>query len=164
MTRYAFARSVRSALTLALVAGLSRCTTAPAGGGATKPITLSVDASEAPRKILHTRETIPVSAGTLTLLYPKWIPGEHGPTGPVIDVAGIKIMGGGKTIAWRRDLEEMFAIHCEIPAGVTSIDLAFDFILPPGASGFSSGASSSATLLVLSWNQVTMYPSDAATR
>ena len=124
-------------------------------------ITLTVDATEAPRKILHSRETITVHPGHLTLFYPKWIPGEHGPTGPVIDMAGLKITGSGKPISWRRDLEEMFAIHCEVPPGVDRVDVSFDFILPPQAEGFSSGASSTAQLLVLSWNQVIVYPVSA---
>jgi predicted metalloprotease with PDZ domain len=121
-------------------------------------ITLAVDATNAPSRIVHSRETISVRPGPLTLLYPKWIPGEHGPTGPVIDVAGIKINASGTPITWRRDLENMFALHCTIPAGTTSIDVSLDFLLPPDASGFSSGASSSAKLLVLSWNQVLLYP------
>ena len=91
-------------------------------------INLTVDATEAPKKILHSRETISVHPGALTLFYPKWIPGEHGPTGPVIDMAGLKIIAGGKSISWRRDLEEMFAIHCEVPrgsAGLTSRLISF---------------------------------------
>src|SRR5579862_1367679 len=127
----------------------------------TAPITLEVDARQAPDKIFHAHMRVPVTAGPLTLFYPKWIPGEHGPTGPVIDVAGIKITASGKTLTWRRDLEEMFAIHCDVPAGATSLDVAFDFILPADATGFSSGASSTAELLVLSWNQVVMYPAGA---
>src|SRR6266481_4394672 len=65
---------------------------------ATGPITLSVDATEAPRKLFHARMTMPVSPGPMTLVYPKWIPGEHGPTGPIINLAGLKITGSGKTI------------------------------------------------------------------
>ena len=53
-------------------------------------ITLSVDASDAPRKMFHAQMRIPASPGTLTLYYPKWIPGEHGPTGPVTDLTGLK--------------------------------------------------------------------------
>jgi len=49
-------------------------------------VTLSVDASEAPRKIIHAQLHIPANPGTLTLYYPKWIPGEHGPTGPITDL------------------------------------------------------------------------------
>src|ERR1700686_5475969 len=65
-------------------------------------MTLAVDATEAPRKILHSRESIPVRPGGLTLLYPKWIPGEHGPTGPVIDMVGLKILAGSSPLPWRR--------------------------------------------------------------
>ncbi len=48
-------------------------------------LTLAVDATEAPRKIFHAKEAIPVTPGTATLYFPKWIPGEHGPTGPIAD-------------------------------------------------------------------------------
>src|SRR6266850_6220982 len=87
-----------------------------------QPVIISVDATEAPRKILHARLTIPTKPGPLTLFYPKWIPGEHGPTGPITDLAGLKITGGGKSIAWRRDDVEMYAFHLEIPNGVSSIE------------------------------------------
>ena len=124
-------------------------------------ISLAVDATESSRKILHVHETIPARAGPLTLLYPKWIPGEHGPTGPVIDVAGLRLSSGESSLPWRRDLEDMYAVHCTVPSGSSQIDVSFDFILPPPAERFSSGASSSSLLLVLSWNQVIMYPNDA---
>jgi predicted metalloprotease with PDZ domain len=101
---------------------------------------------------------IPVSAGPLTLYYPEWIPGEHMPDGPIIEVAGMKFSGGGRTIAWRRDLVEMFSIHLDVPAGVTTLVADFDFLLSGPASGFSAGASATASLDVLSWNQVLMYP------
>src|SRR5438874_10597372 len=73
-------------------------------GVKSEPITLFVDASETPRKILHARETIPALPGPMTLFYPKWIPGEHAPSGPINDLAGLHFTAGGKEIAWRRDL------------------------------------------------------------
>ncbi|MBI3363391.1 MAG: M61 family metallopeptidase [Ignavibacteriae bacterium] len=123
-------------------------------------ITLTVDATEAPRKILHIAESMTIHAGQTTLYYPKWIPGEHGPTGPVLDLVSLKIMAGGNALSWRRDLVDMYAIHCDVPVETYSLDLAFDFVLPAATEGFSSGASSSASLLVLSWNQVVLYPED----
>lgn len=123
------------------------------------PITIEVDAREAPRKILHARLVIPVTKpGPLTLLYPKWIPGEHGPTGPITDLAGLTVKAGTKRIPWRRDDVEMYAFHLDVPTGVNSIEVSLDFLLPPGAEGFSSAASSDANLLVLNWNQVLLYP------
>src|SRR5580700_4534230 len=71
-------------------------------------ITLFVDATSTPRKIFHAKLKIPASAGDLTLYYPKWIPGEHAPDGPVIDLAGLKFTAGGKTLKWRRDLLDGF--------------------------------------------------------
>jgi predicted metalloprotease with PDZ domain len=119
---------------------------------------LEVDASRAPQKILHSHEQIPVRPGPLVLYYPKWIPGEHMPDGPIADVAGVKFTANGKTIPWRRDLVEMFAFHLDIPAGVESLDADFDFLLSAPASGYSAGASATADLDVLSWNQVLLYP------
>jgi predicted metalloprotease with PDZ domain len=123
------------------------------------PILIDVDATEAPRKILHAKVTIPVSkTGPLTLLYPKWIPGEHGPTGPITDLAGLRFTAGGKQLAWRRDDVEMYAFHLDVPEGAKSIEVTLDFLLPAGTDGFSSAASSTANLVVLSWNQVLLYP------
>ncbi len=129
------------------------------------PIALSVDATEAPRHILHVRETIP-AAGPLTLLYPKWIPGEHGPNGPIADLAGIRIVSGGKPIAWRRDPVDMYAIHVDVPQGTSAIDVAFDYLGPPEAEAgeFSSAASMTSKLMVLEWNLVVLYPQGTPAR
>ena len=123
-----------------------------------QPVIISVDVTEAPRKILHARLTIPTKPGPLTLLYPKWIPGEHGPTGPITDLAGLKFTAGEKTIPWRRDDVDMYAFHLEVPNGASSINAALDFLLPTSTEGFSSAASATANLVVLSWNQVLLYP------
>ena len=126
---------------------------APAGA-----IRLEVDASHAPQKILHSHEQIPVRPGPLVLYYAKWIPGEHMPDGPIDNLAGLKFTANGKTIPWRRDLVDMFALHLDIPEGVESLDANFDFLLSAPAAGYSSGASATAVLDVLSWNQVLLYP------
>jgi len=122
------------------------------------PIRVQVDETRAPQKILHTHLEMPAQPGPLVLYYPEWIPGEHMPDGPIINMAGLKFTAGGKTIAWRRDLIDMFAFHLDIPQGVSSLDIDFDFLLSAPASGYSSGASSTAYLNVLSWNQLVLYP------
>src|SRR5438105_4392598 len=104
-------------------------------------VRLRVDATDAPRRLFHVQMNLPAKAGPMTLLYPEWIPGEHGPTGPIVNLVGLKIQGGGKTIAWKRDSVSMYAFHVEVPAGVSSLDVAFDFISPPESEGFSSGSS-----------------------
>lgn len=128
----------------------------------TQPIRLSVDATRAPQKILHAHMEMPVQSGPLTLVYPKWLPGEHMPNGPILQMAGLKFSSGGKTIPWRRDLVDMFAFHLTIPPGATSLDIELDALLSAPAAGYSSGASATASLEVLSWNQVVLYPAGHA--
>jgi predicted metalloprotease with PDZ domain len=122
------------------------------------PIALNVDASDAPRMILHARLVIPAAPGKLTLVYPKWIPGEHAPTGPVTDLVGLKLTAGGKSLNWQRDAEDMFAFHLEVPPGADRVEAALDFLLPPDSEGFSSAASATAQLVAINWNQVLLYP------
>jgi predicted metalloprotease with PDZ domain len=122
-------------------------------------IIISVDASEAPRKIFHARLSIPASPGTLTLYYPKWIPGEHGPTGPIQDLTGLKFMADGQTLKWRRDLLDGWTFHVEVPAGASLVNVALDFVSPAGDEGiFTAGASATDKMTVLSWNTVILYP------
>ena len=125
-------------------------------------IQLTVDATDAPRKILHAKMTIPVVGGPLTLVYPKWIPGEHGPTGPIVDTSGIVISAAGQQLQWTRDDVEMYALHVNVPTGATSVDVAMDFLATAAAEGFSAGASTSEKLVVVSWNEVLLYPSGKA--
>jgi predicted metalloprotease with PDZ domain len=131
------------------------------GLAAQTPIQLHVDATDAPRRIFHVQMTMPAQPGPMTLLYPQWIPGEHGPTGPVVNLVGLKIQGGGKTIAWKRDSVNLYAFAFDVPAGVSILDVAFDYIAPPESEGFTSGASTTSELAVLNWNQVLLYPKGA---
>ena len=125
------------------------------------PVTsIDVDASDAPRRLIHTKMKVPVKAGPMSLLYPKWIPGEHGPTGPIEDLAGVRITGNGQPLPWRRDDLNIYEFHLDVPPGVTMLDVALDFISAPDAAGFSSGGSTTSKLAVLSWNQFLLYPKD----
>jgi predicted metalloprotease with PDZ domain len=127
---------------------------------ATPPtVTIFVDATTAPRKIFHAKLTIPAAPGDLTLYYPKWIPGEHAPDGPVIDLAGLKFFAGGKTLKWRRDLLDGFTIHVEVPTGISEVQAELDFLSPATfEGGFSAGSSATDKLTIISWNQVLLYP------
>jgi len=123
-------------------------------------VTLSVDATEAPRKIFHATMTIPAKPGTLTLSYPKWIPGEHGPTGPIQDLAGLKFSANGKTLSWRRDLLDGWTFHVDVPAGVSSVEASLDFISPAGSDGgvYTGGATATDKMAVINWNAMLLYP------
>jgi predicted metalloprotease with PDZ domain len=127
---------------------------------ATPPtVTILVDATSASRKIFHAKLKIPATAGDLTLYYPKWIPGEHAPDGPVVDLAGLKFTAGGKTLKWRRDLLDGFTLHVDVPAGETEVNAELDFLSPATfEGGFSAGSSATDKMAVISWNQVLLYP------
>jgi predicted metalloprotease with PDZ domain len=147
-------RSTKLALLIALLlAAPSLRAQSPPGS-----IKLMVDASEAPRQILHARLLIPARPGPLTLFYPKWIPGEHMPGGPIIDLAGLKFSASGKVLPWRRDLVDMFAFHLDVPEGASAVEAQLDCLLTGAGSKFSAGASATSQLIVLSWNQVLLYP------
>jgi predicted metalloprotease with PDZ domain len=133
-------------LILALLVSGASAAAAPAVS-----IKLSVDATQAARNVLHTKFTIPVRPGPLTLFYPKWIPGEHSPTGPINDLVGLKLSANGKPVPWQRDDVEMFAFHCEVPQGVNELEISFDDVSQPESTA-------SAKLARIKWNRLILYP------
>src|SRR2546423_5453359 len=141
--------TIRLTPRLALILALIVCSVASASAQATS-IRVSVDATQASRNILHSKLTIPVRPGPLTLFYPKWIPGEHTPTGPINDLVGFKLSANGRPIAWRRDDVEMFAFHCEIPQGVSELEVSFDDASQPETTA-------SAKLARIKWNRLVVY-------
>jgi predicted metalloprotease with PDZ domain len=148
----------RAVCRVAVFLGVMMATwTASLHAQASGPISLTVDATQAPMKILHSQMVLPVTPGPLTLYYPKWIPGLHEPAGPIGNVAGLKFSAKGKAIPWQRDLSDVFTFHVIVPAGVTRLDVSFDYLEP---STFGGPAAGSATdkLLDLTWNQVLLYP------
>ncbi len=146
---------LRSLLLVSLVAGFLPAQTS-------SPIQILLDLKDAPRKILHARLSIPVRPGPLTLAYPQWIPGEHSPTGPIDNFAGIVITANGQPLVWRRDDVNMFALHLTVPDGVEKLEAKVDFLATAAAAGFSAGASTGPNLAVVSWNEVALYPEGAA--
>src|ERR1700674_1473101 len=99
------------------------------------PILLHVDLTDAPRHLLHAHLEIPVSAGPLTLQYPQWIPGDHRPTGPIDNLAGIIVRADGKDLPWRRGDVDMFGLHVEVPPGVSRLEVSLDFLAARGDTG-----------------------------
>jgi predicted metalloprotease with PDZ domain len=151
--RLAVLLSVLSILALT-TAGLAHAS----GARAPHIITLAVDATDAPGKLFHAREVIPANSGPLTLYYPKWIPGEHGPTGPIINLAGLRFKAGGESLTWRRDPVDMYAFHLDVPQGATTIEADLEFLAPTFAGGFTSGSSTTSHLAVFAWNWILLSP------
>lgn len=125
-------------------------------------ITLDVDVADVARGIFRVRETIPVAgAGQLTLLYPEWLPGNHGPRGPINHFAGLQITANGQRLAWRRDVVNVYAFHVDVPAGAAHIEAQFQFLSP--TAGNQGRIVATPEMLNLQWNTVVLYPAGYAT-
>ena len=135
----------------------------PSAWGQSGTIRISADLREAPRRIFHARLELPVKPGPVTLLYPKWIPGEHAPDGPIADLVGLKLSANGKTIPWRRDEVDMYMFHIDVPSGANTLEAIYDYLSPAGGEGFSAGPTADQMLAVLEWNLLVLYPSGAPT-
>ena len=121
--------------------------------------TVFVDATDARRGVFHSHVTLPAKSGPMTFVYPKWIPGEHTPTGPLMQMAGLHVRAGGAEIAWTRDRVDMFAFHIDVPANAQSIDVDFDYLSPSSTFGAGYGESANATrnLLLILFNHIVVY-------
>ena len=120
-----------------------------------KPIQITADLSDAPRKLYHAEVDLPVTAGPLTLITPEWIPGTHQPYGPAEDITGVVFTANGKPIPWRRDDVDLYAFHLTIPEGVTTLHAHLDCIVT---------ARVSQKLAVLEWEKLLLYPAHTPVR
>jgi predicted metalloprotease with PDZ domain len=113
------------------------------------PIQITADLSDGPRKVYHAEVDIPVQPGPIALTTPKWIPGNHRPTGPVDDITGVVFTANGKVLPWRRDDEDLYEFHVTVPAGVTTLHAHLDCIVTSRISE---------KMAVLEWEKLLLYP------
>lgn len=143
--------------------GIVAFVAAIAAAASAAPIVLAVDATGAPQKIYHVRETLAVAPGPFTFVYPKWIPGYHGPVGPIEGVVSLRVSANGTALDWRRDLVDMYAVHTTVPAGATRLDVAFDVVGAPSRNGQTEPVST-AELALVEFSNLTIYPQGADAR
>ena len=117
---------------------------------------IHVDATDLAHRVFRVRETIPVRGGPLTLLYPQWLPGVHGPAGPIDKLAGLVITAGGQTLPWTRDTLQPHAFHLNVPQGAASIEVQFQFLSPQNKE--QGRVVMTPEMLNLQWNTVSLYP------
>jgi predicted metalloprotease with PDZ domain len=126
-------------------------------------IMLNVDASDVRQGIFRVKESVPVAdAGPMVLLFPKWLPGAHGPRGEIEKLAGLKIRANGKVVPWTRDTVDVYAFHVDVPAGAKVLDVEFQFI--SATSGNQGRIVMTPNMLNLQWNSVSLYPAGYFTR
>jgi predicted metalloprotease with PDZ domain len=148
----------------------SRCLLAAVGLFALAPpvraaevptIEVEVDLTAVARRVVHTRLTIPANPGPLTLYYPKWIPGTHGPIGPISEQAGLTVKAGETVLPWKRDDVDTYAFTVTVPDGAKAVEVKFDLVLQPAGTGSWLGTTlttASTKLAILNWNEVVVYP------
>jgi predicted metalloprotease with PDZ domain len=119
-------------------------------------IRLGIDATDVTRHIFRVTESIPVRSGPLTLLYPRWLPGTHAPSGRIDALAGLIVQVHGRRLEWVRDTVDVHAFHIDVPADVTQLDLEFQFL--SAGDGNEGRIVMTPELLDLQWNSVLLYP------
>ncbi|HKD24190.1 MAG TPA: hypothetical protein VKB71_19375 [Rhizomicrobium sp.] len=120
-------------------------------------IKLSVDATDTQRAIFRVHETIPVTqSGLVTLLYPKWLPGNHGPSGPIDKFAGLVIRAGTSRLSWKRDTVDVYAFHVLVPNGTSALDIDFQYVSPVAIN--EGRVVMTPEMLNLQWNAMALYP------
>ncbi len=117
------------------------------------PIRIHANLTDAPRKLFHADVDIPVHPGPLDLITPEWIPGAHGPDGPVVNIAGIRFEVDGKALPWHRDPIDTYEYHLDIPAGASMLHAHLDCI--------SRATRNTATL---EWEDLLLYPAHVPVR
>jgi predicted metalloprotease with PDZ domain len=131
--------------------------TALAAAPAPPTITLSVDAREATRRVLHAHLSIPAAEGPLVLRFPKWNPGTHAPSTPLNDLVGLHVSATGKPVAWQRDPIDLYAFHLQVPPGARTVEVALDHVMtPPGY--LNEGAQATSSLLMLNFWPLLLVP------
>jgi predicted metalloprotease with PDZ domain len=158
---------VRRSLPCGLVLTSALLAQAPSTQEKPPVIVLDVDAASIPRKILSARETFPIAsqeAHTVDLVYPKWIPGNHSPTGPIANLVSLHFTSEGKTLAWVRDPVDMYRFHIPVPAGTHVLTAEFSVVGSYTAGDdFGLGNTSTPVQGDVNWDQILLYPADSRT-
>ncbi|CAL4867948.1 hypothetical protein MMA231_02221 [Asticcacaulis sp. MM231] len=118
---------------------------------------VTVDATDLDRKIFSIKETVPVSkAGDLVLMLPEWLPGKHSDRSEISKIAGLLVSANGKPLTWVRDQINVTAFHIDVPAGVTAVDVEFQYLAPTTAA--AGRAVMTPDMLNLQFNFASLYP------
>lgn len=126
-------------------------------------VTLEVDAREAVRGIERAHLSIPVKPGPLTLLYPKWPPGDHAPSGPIASLGGLRFSADGRSLPWQRDALNMYAFHVAVPARTTRLEVDLEVTSAVEPAGLSAPRTSTNSLAIIAWHTLVLYPAGTAT-
>ena len=121
-------------------------------------MTLDIDATDTLRGVYRVTQTVPVAPGTqrLTLLFPQWLPGNHGPRGPLAELVDVTFTANGQLLRWKRDPVEVNAFHIDIPAGTKDVVARFIHTSPLQSS--EGRITMTQEMLNLQWEKMSLYP------
>lgn len=123
-------------------------------------IHLAVDVTDTAHALIRVHESIPAQAGPITLFYPQWLPGNHAPRGAIDQLAGLEFQALGRRLTWVRDPVDVYALHLDVPAGATALEVDFQVATPVAAD--RGRVVFTPTLLNLQWIQALLYPAGYA--
>lgn len=127
-------------------------------------MTLEVDATNTGQWLFQVHQTIPAQPGTLRLLYPRWLPGTHGPTGDPSQIAGLTVhvgaSPGGERLAWQRPHDNLHAFDVQVPAGAQALRLSFQWLGANRSSPYPPPLSRD--LFGIQWPALLLYPAGYA--
>ncbi len=126
-------------------------------------VKVTVDARDILRHVVTSKSIIPAKPGPMTLHFPKWIPGAHGPLGPISRLAGLQLRARGQTLSWKRDSLDLYSFHCTVPDSADAIEAELLYVVAsrPEALEVSLGIVASGQLAILNWNALVVYPEGA---
>ena len=125
-------------------------------------IQMKIDASDTARSVFRIQETIPVKPGKLTLLYPQWVTAQHGPTGALHQLAGLKVTANGKAVPWKRDPLNVYAFQIDVPKGAQAVEVEYQHLSP--TENGQGRIAVTPDILGIQWQSMTMYPAGYHTR
>ena len=138
------------------------------GAESSPPMQIDIDATDLPRKLLTATIVIPVepedeSDRQIALWYPKWVPGSHGPGGPIANVAGLIVADEqGQALPWKRTVGELYRIEVTVPPGVSRLHVRVRYITnQPTTTSMGHDSYGSDLIGVIGPGTVLVYPENA---
>jgi len=125
-------------------------------------IKMKIDASDTAHSIFRIQQSIPVKPGKMTLLFPQWVTAQHGPTGMLHQMAGLKVSANGKPVAWKRDPLNVFAFQIDVPKDAATLEVEYQHLSP--TEGGQGRIAMTPDILGIQWQSMTMYPAGYRTR
>jgi predicted metalloprotease with PDZ domain len=127
------------------------------------PIEIRIDFTDAPRRLIHVTELVPVHPGKNSFFYPQWIPSQELPGGQIDNFTGLFFHAGradGPVVPWRRDLSDPFKFHVDVADGVHALAIAFDILEVPSHFNTTGTGRFSSHVAMLEPAEVVLYPTD----